>query len=110
MFSVIFEVLPGEGKKDEYLELAKHLKPILETIDGFVGDGAVLFLAQFARRAEGRFAQLDRARADVVRPVLGGQEVGAALGGQQRGVRLAHLRPVCPVPHDALRGGQRGDQ
>jgi heme-degrading monooxygenase HmoA len=36
MFSVIFEVLPGEGRKDEYLELAKHLKPILETIDGFV--------------------------------------------------------------------------
>jgi heme-degrading monooxygenase HmoA len=36
MFSVIFEVLPAEGKKDEYLELAKHLKPILETIDGFV--------------------------------------------------------------------------
>jgi heme-degrading monooxygenase HmoA len=36
MFSVIFEVLPNEGKKDEYLELAKHLKPLLETIDGFV--------------------------------------------------------------------------
>jgi len=36
MFSVIFEVLPNEGKKDEYLGLAKHLKPILETIDGFV--------------------------------------------------------------------------
>jgi heme-degrading monooxygenase HmoA len=36
MFSVIFEVLPGEGKKDKYLELAKHLKPILESIDGFV--------------------------------------------------------------------------
>ena len=36
MFSVIFEVLPNEGKMDEYLELAKHLKPILETIDGFV--------------------------------------------------------------------------
>jgi len=36
MFSVIFEVLPNEGKKDEYLALAKHLKPILETIDGFV--------------------------------------------------------------------------
>jgi heme-degrading monooxygenase HmoA len=36
MFSVIFEVLPAEGKKDEYLGLAKHLKPILETIDGFV--------------------------------------------------------------------------
>jgi len=36
MFCVIFEVLPNEGRKDEYLELAKHLKPILETIDGFV--------------------------------------------------------------------------
>jgi heme-degrading monooxygenase HmoA len=36
MFSVIFEVLPADGKKDEYLELAKHLKPILERIDGFV--------------------------------------------------------------------------
>jgi heme-degrading monooxygenase HmoA len=36
MFSVIFEVLPNEGKKDAYLELAKLLKPILETIDGFV--------------------------------------------------------------------------
>jgi heme-degrading monooxygenase HmoA len=36
MFSVIFEVLPGEGKKDDYLNLAKHLKPILESIDGFV--------------------------------------------------------------------------
>jgi heme-degrading monooxygenase HmoA len=36
MFSVIFEVHPHEGKKDEYLDLAKHLKSILEKIDGFV--------------------------------------------------------------------------
>jgi heme-degrading monooxygenase HmoA len=36
MFSVIFEVLPGEGKMDNYLELAKHLKPRLEAVDGFV--------------------------------------------------------------------------
>lgn len=36
MFAVIFEVHPGLGKKDEYLDLAKHLKPILETIDGFI--------------------------------------------------------------------------
>ena len=36
MFSVIFEVLPNEGRKDEYLELAGNLKPILETIDGFL--------------------------------------------------------------------------
>ena len=36
MFSVIFEVLPDKGKKDDYLGLAKHLKPILEGIDGFI--------------------------------------------------------------------------
>jgi len=36
MFSVIFEVLPAEGRKNDYLELAKHLKPLLESVDGFV--------------------------------------------------------------------------
>lgn len=36
MFSVIFEVLPNQGKKEAYLELAKYLKPKLEAIDGFV--------------------------------------------------------------------------
>lgn len=36
MFSVIFEVLPNDGRKGDYLDLAKQLKPILETIDGFV--------------------------------------------------------------------------
>ena len=36
MFSVIFEVLPATGKKDEYLAIAKHLKPMLEATEGFV--------------------------------------------------------------------------
>jgi heme-degrading monooxygenase HmoA len=36
MFSVIFEVHPHESRKDDYLELAKYLKPKLEKIDGFV--------------------------------------------------------------------------
>ncbi len=36
MFTVVFEVHPKPGKKDEYLGLAKHLKPILESIDGFL--------------------------------------------------------------------------
>ncbi|HEV3499827.1 MAG TPA: antibiotic biosynthesis monooxygenase [Bradyrhizobium sp.] len=36
MFSVIFEVHPNKGRKEDYLDLAKHLKPILERIDGFV--------------------------------------------------------------------------
>lgn len=36
MFSVIFEVRPKADQFDEYLGLAKHLKPMLERIDGFV--------------------------------------------------------------------------
>ena len=36
MFVVVFEVHPAAGKKDEYLALARHLKPILESIDGFL--------------------------------------------------------------------------
>jgi heme-degrading monooxygenase HmoA len=36
MFSVIFEVLPNDGRKDDYLKLAQHLKPILESINGFI--------------------------------------------------------------------------
>jgi len=36
MFAVIFEVQPKKGRQDQYLELAKFLKPELERIDGFV--------------------------------------------------------------------------
>jgi heme-degrading monooxygenase HmoA len=36
MFSVIFEVFPKKERFQEYLALAKHLKPILDKIDGFV--------------------------------------------------------------------------
>jgi heme-degrading monooxygenase HmoA len=36
MFVVVFELHPATGKKDEYLALARHLKPILESIDGFI--------------------------------------------------------------------------
>jgi heme-degrading monooxygenase HmoA len=36
MFVVIFEVEPKPDLADEYLKLAQHLKPMLETIDGFL--------------------------------------------------------------------------
>lgn len=36
MFVIIFEVEPLEGKTDEYLDIAAELKPVLETIDGFI--------------------------------------------------------------------------
>ena len=36
MIVVIFEVIPAEGKVQEYLDMAAKLKPILENIDGFI--------------------------------------------------------------------------
>lgn len=36
MIAVIFEVVPGEGRRDAYLGMAGDLKPLLETIDGFI--------------------------------------------------------------------------
>jgi heme-degrading monooxygenase HmoA len=36
MFSVMFEVNPHADRFDEYLKLAKYLKPMLEKMDGFV--------------------------------------------------------------------------
>jgi heme-degrading monooxygenase HmoA len=36
MFAVIFEVQPKKERKDEYLALAKVLKPEIEKIDGFI--------------------------------------------------------------------------
>src|SRR5262249_57318661 len=53
MFVVIFEVDPKPDLADEYLKLAQHLKPMLETIDGFLDVG------RFAsRRIEGRLLSL----------------------------------------------------
>ena len=36
MIAVIFEVWPKPEHKKEYLDLAAELKPMLETIDGFI--------------------------------------------------------------------------
>jgi len=36
MITVIFEVVPAPGRKQEYLDLAEKLRPELEKLDGFV--------------------------------------------------------------------------
>jgi heme-degrading monooxygenase HmoA len=36
MIAIIFEVIPAEGRKDEYLAIAAGLKAELEASDGFV--------------------------------------------------------------------------
>lgn len=36
MIAVIFEVIPHEGKKAEYLEIAANLRPELDNVEGFI--------------------------------------------------------------------------
>ena len=36
MIAVIFEVIPNEGKKEEYLDIAASLRPELDHIEGFI--------------------------------------------------------------------------
>ena len=36
MIAVIFEVVPSEGRKEEYLDIAAQLRPMLEEVEGFV--------------------------------------------------------------------------
>jgi len=49
MFAVIFEVQPKKGRFDDYLELAKYLKPKLEAIDGFIDNERFESLRQKGR-------------------------------------------------------------
>jgi heme-degrading monooxygenase HmoA len=36
MIAVIFEVWPHDGRKQEYLDIAASLRPLLDGIDGFI--------------------------------------------------------------------------
>jgi heme-degrading monooxygenase HmoA len=36
MIAVIFEVAPAEGRKDDYLDIAGQLRPMLEQLEGFI--------------------------------------------------------------------------
>ena len=36
MIAVIFEVTPAEGCREQYLDIAAQLRPMLEQIDGFI--------------------------------------------------------------------------
>lgn len=36
MIAVIFEVLPADGKKSAYLDIAAQLRPLVDEVDGFL--------------------------------------------------------------------------
>lgn len=73
MIAVIFEVWPAEGRKQEYLDLAAGLRPLLEQVDGFISierfesltePGKVLSLSIFRDEAAvTRWRKLEQHRA-----------------------------------------------
>ena len=36
MIAVIFEVIPAEGQKDRYLDIAATMRPLVEEVEGFI--------------------------------------------------------------------------
>ena len=73
MIAVIFEVWPAAGRKQEYLDLAASLRPLLEHVDGFISierfesltePGKVLSLSVFSDEAAvANWRQLEQHRA-----------------------------------------------
>ena len=119
MIAVIFEVWPKPDRKQDYLDLAAKLRPLLEQIDGFISierfesltePGKILSLSFFrdeaaiqawrnieqhrAAQAKGRnefFANYRLRIAGVIRD-YGMDERDAGAGRQPRGARLTAHR------------------
>jgi heme-degrading monooxygenase HmoA len=93
MIAVIFEVWPREGRKDEYLDIAAKLRPLLAEIDGFVSierfqsltePGKVLSLSFWRDEAAvARWRQLEAHRS--------AQERGRAAVFENYRLRVAHV-------------------
>ena len=96
MFAVVFEVHPAPGKKAEYLAHAKELKPILESIDGFIDNERFE-----SRRHEGWVLSLSTWRDEkaVVRWRIQGGHHGIQEKGRNGIFDDYHLR-VCEVTAD----------
>jgi heme-degrading monooxygenase HmoA len=78
MFAVIFEVQPKQGRFDDYLDLAKSLKPQLEAIEGFID------IDRFgSKRMKGRVLSLSIWRDE--KAVVRWRAQGDHHGAQQKG-------------------------
>src|SRR6185312_15792217 len=89
MFVVIFEVQPKKERWDDYLDLARQLKPQLEAIDGFIDN------ERFgSRRTEGRLLSLSTWRDEkaVVRWRTHGEHHGVQEKGRFEVFQDYHLR------------------
>ena len=96
MFAVIFEVLPKQGRSDDYLEQAKFLKPKLEAIDGFIDNERYA-----SRRRKGRMLSFStwRDEKSVVRWRTQGDHHGVQEKGRFEIFEDYHIR-IGEVTHD----------
>jgi heme-degrading monooxygenase HmoA len=110
MIAVIFEVWPKPGHRQQYLDLAAELRPLLAEIDGFISierfesltePGKILSLSVFRDEAAvAAWRNLDAHRRAQVR---GRAEVFAAYRLRIAGViRDYGMHEREQVPHDSL--------
>jgi heme-degrading monooxygenase HmoA len=89
MFAVIFEVQPKPERWNDYLDLAKQLKPKLEAIDGFIDNERFE-----SKRTKGRLLSLStwRDEKSVIRWRTHGEHHGAQEKGRFEVFEDYHLR------------------
>jgi heme-degrading monooxygenase HmoA len=89
MFAVIFEVQPKKERWNDYLDLAKYLKPKLEAIDGFIDNERFE-----SKRTKGRVLSLStwRDEKSVVRWRTHGEHHGVQEQGRFEIFEDYHLR------------------
>jgi heme-degrading monooxygenase HmoA len=97
MFAVIFEVQPKKERWNDYLDLAKYLKPKLEAIDGFIDNERFE-----SKRTKGRVLSLSTWRDEkaVVRWRTQGEHHGVQERGRFEIFEDYHLR-VGEVTEDS---------
>ncbi|NMO17959.1 antibiotic biosynthesis monooxygenase [Pyxidicoccus fallax] len=93
MIAVIFEVWPSEGRRDEYLDIAARLRPLLSEMDGFISierfqsltePGKVLSLSMWRDEAAvARWRQLEAHRS--------AQTIGRSEVFDDYRLRVAHV-------------------
>ena len=93
MIAVIFETLPADGRAQDYLDIAAELRPILETVDGFIS------VERFQSLTDpGKILSLSFFRDEAA--VARWRNLGAHRDGQARGragifsdyrIRIAHV-------------------
>jgi heme-degrading monooxygenase HmoA len=111
MFAVVFEVQPRKERFDEYLAVAKALRPQLDTIDGFIDIDRLA-----SRRTEGRVLSLSIWRDD--KAVTRWRTHAAHHGAQEKGrdeifadyrLRVGEISADTAPPHGYAVVHQRFD-